>query len=100
MATAVLPDTSPAGPSAALDTVNIAELSSKLYEKCRTEFPPETSFRQSDLEKLNIIPKTKDEVTILAKCATHLTAQRLFRILQDSGEHLSWKVVPRDVANK
>lgn len=80
------------------DPVNLAELSSALYEKCRSEFAPETFFYQADLEKLNIIPNRN--VDLLRDCTNFLVDQRLFRLLQDSEQRVGWKVVPRDIANK
>lgn len=87
-----------AGPSPAVDAVNVNDLSTSLYEKCRTSFAPDFFFYPDDVYRLRVIPNS--DPNILNDCSSRLVAQRLFRVLYDSEQRVGWKLVPRDIANK
>lgn len=75
----------------------VAELASKLYDACVSEFDPDHLFFQNDFINLNIIPK--NDVSLLLECAQSLVDQNLFRLLQKDGK-LTWRLIDRQDAEK
>lgn len=76
----------------------VSELASKLYDACLNHFEPDHLFYQQDLLNLEVIPK--NDLDLLMKCAQSLVDQKLLRLLQDRNGRLSWKIIPREDAEK
>ncbi|CAG8947405.1 unnamed protein product [Penicillium salamii] len=75
----------------------VAELASKLYDTCVSEFDPDHLFYQNDFLNLKIIPG--NDLALLLECAQSLVDQNLFRLLQKDGK-LTWRLIDREDAEK
>ncbi|KAL4792767.1 RNA polymerase Rpc34 [Aspergillus venezuelensis] len=76
---------------------SIAELASKLYDACLTNFSSDHLFVQQELLGLDIIPK--NDLALLLQCTQSLVDQKLLRLLQKN-DRLAWKIIPREDAEK
>jgi len=75
----------------------VAELASKLYDACTSEFDPDHLFFQNDFLDLKVIPD--NDVSLLLECAQSLVDQNLFRLLTKDGK-LTWRLIDREDAEK
>jgi DNA-directed RNA polymerase III subunit RPC6 len=89
-------DSSSAGPSGVTSSTDPKDLASALYEKCRSNYPPDYLFYQQDLVSLGVVPH--NDLALLMRCAQSLVDQSLFRLLHGKDDRLAWKVVAQEDA--
>lgn len=73
-----------------------AQLSSTLYAKCLSDFPPDHLFYQQDLMNMGVIPK--NNLPLLMQCTQLLVEQSLLRMFRGKDDRLAWKIVAQNDA--
>lgn len=84
--------------SAGSSSRSIEDIASELYEKCRKIFPADHLFYQDDLFNLGVIPNT--ELQVLLQCTQSLVDRKLFRVLEGRENHLAWKLISQEDAER
>lgn len=76
----------------------IEALKKLLYNECFESFEDNPTFFQEDLFELNILPN--DDVAVLLAVTQGLTNDKLFKVVQDPGRGIGWKLRTEEEAKK
>ncbi|CRG90449.1 DNA-directed RNA polymerase III subunit C34 [Talaromyces islandicus] len=79
-------------------SVDIQSLAESVYKKCLDQFSASQLLYQRDILGLGLIPNKSLE--ILLQCTQLLVDQNYFGVYQDAENRLSWKVIPREDAER
>jgi DNA-directed RNA polymerase III subunit RPC6 len=78
--------------------MEIQDLANSVYHKCLSQFSASQLLYQRDILGLGLIPNKSLET--LLQCTQYLVDQNYFRVYQDTENRLSWKVIPKEDAEK
>lgn len=82
--------------SAESSSRSIEDIASELYEKCSKRFSADDLMYQDDLFSLGVIAS----LDVLLQCTQSLVDRNLFRVLEDKGSRLAWKLISQEDAER